>query len=255
MTAGPDTPLATQFQASPNIEPRREGRAADMLILHYTGMDSADAALDWLTREESKVSCHYLIDTDGIVTQLVPEAMRASHAGQSLWAGETDLNSCSIGIEIHNPGHDFDYPDFPDVQMQAVEALCVDILKRNAIPPDRVLAHSDVAPVRKRDPGEKFDWRRLARAGVGLAVEPMPPGDDLALSLGDEGEQVAALQLTLQDFGYGVEPTGTYGRGLEQVVIAFQRHFRQARVDGRADASTIDALEQLLALRNSQRVA
>ena len=255
MTAGPDTPLATQFQASPNIEPRREGRAPDMLILHYTGMDSADAALDWLTREESKVSCHYLIDTDGIVTQLVPEAMRAWHAGQSLWAGETDLNSCSIGIEIHNPGHDFDYPDFPDVQMQAVEALCVDILKRNAIPPDRVLAHSDVAPVRKRDPGEKFDWRRLARAGVGLAVEPMPPGDDLALSLGDEGEQVAALQLTLQDFGYGVEPTGTYGRGLEQVVIAFQRHFRQARVDGRADASTIDALEQLLALRNSQRVA
>ena len=255
MTAGPDTPLATQFQASPNIEPRREGRAADMLILHYTGMDSADAALDWLTREESKVSCHYLIDTDGIVTQLVPEAMRASHAGQSLWAGETDLNSCSIGIEIHNPGHDFDYPDFPDVQMQAVEALCVDILKRNAIPADRVLAHSDVAPVRKRDPGEKFDWRRLARAGVGLAVEPMPPSDDLALSLGDEGEQVAALQLTLQDFGYGVEPTGTYGRGLEQVVIAFQRHFRQARVDGRADASTIDALEQLLALRNSQRVA
>ena len=255
MSAAPDTVLAMRFQASPNIEPRREGRAPDMLILHYTGMDSADAALDWLTREESKVSCHYLIDAHGIVTQLVPEAMRAWHAGQSLWAGETDLNSCSIGIEIHNPGHDFDYPDFPDVQMQAVEALCVDILKRNAIPADRVLAHSDVAPVRKRDPGEKFDWRRLARAGVGLAVEPMPPSDDLALSLGDEGEQVAALQLTLQDFGYGVEPTGTYGRGLEQVVIAFQRHFRQARVDGRADASTIDALEQLLALRNSQRVA
>jgi N-acetylmuramoyl-L-alanine amidase len=255
MTAAPDTPLAMRFQASPNVEPRREGRRPDMLILHYTGMDSADAALDWLTREESKVSCHYLIDANGVVTQLVPEDMRAWHAGQSLWAGETDLNSCSIGIEIHNPGHDFDYPDFPDVQMQAVEALCVDILKRNPIPPDRVLAHSDVAPVRKRDPGEKFDWRRLAQAGVGLAVEPMPPGDDLALSLGDEGEQVAALQLALQDFGYGVEPTGTYGRGLEQVVIAFQRHFRPARVDGRADASTIDALEQLLALRNSQRVA
>ena len=255
MTAAPDTPLAMRFQASPNVEPRSEGRRPDMLILHYTGMDSAEAALDWLTREESKVSCHYLIDAHGVVTQLVPEAMRAWHAGQSLWAGETDLNSCSIGIEIHNPGHDFDYPDFPDVQMQAVEALCVDILKRNAIPPDRVLAHSDVAPVRKRDPGEKFDWRRLAQAGVGFAVDPMPPGDDLALSLGDEGEQVAALQRALQDFGYGVEPTSTYGRGLEQVVIAFQRHFRPARVDGRADASTIDALEQLLALRDSRRVA
>ena len=255
MTAAPDTLLAMRFQASPNVEPRSEGRRPDMLILHYTGMDSAEAALDWLTREESKVSCHYLIDAHGVVTQLVPEAMRAWHAGQSLWAGETDLNSCSIGIEIHNPGHDFDYPDFPDVQMQAVEALCVDILTRNAIPPDRVLAHSDVAPVRKRDPGEKFDWRRLAQAGVGFAVDPMPPGDDLALSLGDEGEQVAALQRALQDFGYGVEPTSTYGRGLEQVVIAFQRHFRPARVDGRADASTIDALEQLLALRDSRRVA
>ena len=136
-----------------------------MLLLHYTGMDSAEAALDWLTRQESGVSCHYLVDAEGRIAQMVPESERAWHAGQSLWEGETDINSCSIGIEIHNPGHDFDYPDFPDAEMRAVEALCRDILSRHAIPSHRVLAHSDVAPGRKRDPGEKFDWERLARAG------------------------------------------------------------------------------------------
>ncbi len=123
MTIAPDSPLATLWCPSPNVEPRRNGRAADMLLLHYTGMDSSDAALDWLTREELKVSCHYLIDEEGRIAQMVSESMRAWHAGQSLWAGETDLNSCSIGIEIHNPGHEFGYRDFPDAQMQAVEAL------------------------------------------------------------------------------------------------------------------------------------
>ncbi len=181
-------------------EPRRRargGRTPDMLILHYTGMESAEAALDWLTRQESEVSCHYLVDEDGRIAQLVTESERAWHAGQSLWAGETDLNSCSIGIEIHNPGHDFDYPDFPDAQMRAVEALCLDILSRHAIPPARVLAHSDVAPGRKRDPGEKFDWQRLARAGIGLWVPPAPLEGDAGLGPGDEGETVAALQRAL----------------------------------------------------------
>ena len=140
MTIAPDSPLATLWIPSPNHEARVGGRTPDMLILHYTGMESAEAALDWLTREESKVSCHYLIDEDGRIAQMVAEEARAWHAGQSWWAGETDLNSCSIGIEIHNPGHDFDYPDFPDVQMRAVEALCLDILGRHTVPPDRVLA-------------------------------------------------------------------------------------------------------------------
>jgi N-acetylmuramoyl-L-alanine amidase len=223
-----------------------------MLVLHYTGMESAEAALDWLTREESKVSAHYLIDEDGRITQMVAEEHRAWHAGQSLWDRETDLNSCSIGIEIHNPGHDFDYPDFPDIQMRAVEALCLDILGRHAIPPERVLAHSDIAPGRKRDPGEKFDWQRLARAGIGFWVEPLPPGADRPLGPGDEGESVAELQQALQRFGYGVELTTTYGTGLEKVVEAFQRHFRTARVDGRADASTIATLDRLIAALDSR---
>ena len=175
--------------------------------------------------------------------------------GQSWWNGETDLNSCSIGIEIHNPGHDFDYPDFTEAQMQAVEALCLDILSRHAIPPDRVLAHSDIAPGRKRDPGEKFDWARLARAGIGLWVEPLPPSGDLGLGVGDESEEVARLQRALAAYGYGVEPTGTFGRGLEQVVEAFQRHFRPAQIDGRADASTTATLERLLAARRGTPIA
>jgi len=226
-----------------------------MLILHYTGMEQADAALDWLTREESRVSCHYLIDEEGRITQMVRESERAWHAGQSSWAGETDLNSCSIGIEIHNPGHEFGYPDFPDAQMHAVETLCLDILGRHAIRPERVLAHSDIAPGRKRDPGEKFDWARLAKSGIGLHVPPAPLGDDAGLGLGDEGEAVAHLQRGLARFGYGVEVTGTFGKGLEQVVEAFQRHFRPARIDGRADVSTQATLERLIAALEGQPIA
>ena len=249
MIAAPDSPLATLWCPSPNCETRRADLKPDMLILHYTGMELAETALDWLTRQESGVSCHYFVDEEGRIAQLVLESERAWHAGQSLWAGEMDLNSCSIGIEIHNPGHDFDYPDFPDAEMRAVEELCLDILSRHAIPAHRVLAHSDVAPGRKRDPGEKFDWERLARAGIGLWVPPAPLADDIGLGPGDEGESVTALQRALLAFGYGVEVTSTYGTGLEKAVEAFQRHFRPARIDGRADASTRDTLDRLLIAR------
>lgn len=249
MIAAPDSPLATLWCPSPNCETRRADLKPDMLILHYTGMESAEAALDWLTRQESGVSCHYFVDDEGRIAQLVLESERAWHAGQSLWAGEMDLNSCSIGIEIHNPGHDFDYPDFPDAEMRAVEELCLDILSRHAIPAHRVLAHSDVAPGRKRDPGEKFDWKRLAQAGIGLWVPPAPLAGDIGLGPGDEGESVTALQRALLAFGYGVEVTSTYGTGLEKAVEAFQRHFRPARIDGRADASTRDTLDRLLIAR------
>ncbi|HZP08860.1 N-acetylmuramoyl-L-alanine amidase [Methyloceanibacter sp.] len=254
MIAAPDSPLATLWCPSPNREPRRGASAPDMLILHYTGMESAEAALDWLTREEAKVSCHYLVDEEGRIAQIVAESERAWHAGQSSWHGETDINSRSIGIEIHNPGHDFDYPDFTEAEMQAVEALCLDILRRHAIPPENVLAHSDVAPGRKRDPGEKFDWARLARKGIGLWVEPVPVGHDQGLGPGDEGEAVAELQRNLRAFGYGVEVTSTYGTGLEKAVEAFQRHFRPARIDGRADVSTRETLKRLLAARSAPTV-
>lgn len=246
MTPQADSPLATLYCPSPNFEPRKGGRAPDMLLLHYTGMESADDALACLTAEASRVSCHYMVDGKGRIIQLVAEAMRAWHAGVSRWAGEDDINSSSIGIEIHNPGHDHGYPDFPEKQMRAVEALCLDILARNAIPPARVLAHSDVAPSRKMDPGEKFDWARLARAGAGLWVEPAAIAGDAGLKPGDTGEEARAFQEALRVYGYGVEPTGEYDEATRLVVAAFQRHFRRARVDGVADRSTRETLARLL---------
>jgi N-acetylmuramoyl-L-alanine amidase len=219
-----------------------------ILLLHYTGMESMPRAIDWLCTVGSGVSCHYGIDTDGCITQMVSEDERAWHAGESIWAGETDINSASIGIEIHNPGHAFGYPDFPEAQMLAVERLSRDIIARHGIRPERILAHSDVAPGRKKDPGEKFPWARLARAGIGHWMAPAPVVDgDTGLGLGDAAPRVAAFQVALRRYGYGIEPTGIIDERTEQVVTAFQRHFRQERVDGRVDRSTVATLEQLLA--------
>ena len=246
MTPAADSDLVTLFCPSPNFEPRKKGLSPDLLLLHYTGMESAEGALHWLTAPESKVSCHYLVDEDGRVTQMVAEEMRAWHAGLAHWAGENDINSCSIGIEIHNPGHEFGYPDFPEKQMKAVEALSLDIIARNRIPPERVLAHSDVAPGRKADPGEKFDWRRLAAAGVGAWVEPEPVGDEKGVGPGDEGARIAELQDKLKRLGYGLEDTGTFDETTGNCVRAFQMHWRQEKVDGRADHSTCKTLDTLL---------
>jgi N-acetylmuramoyl-L-alanine amidase len=245
--ARPDSPLVDDLQPSPNIEPRRRGLSPSILLLHYTGLESMAKAVDWLTREGSGVSCHYGIDTDGRITQMVAEENRAWHAGESVWAGETDINSASIGIEIHNPGHQLGYPDFLEAQMQAVERLSHDIIARHGIRPERVLAHSDVAPARKMDPGEKFPWARLARAGIGRWVVPAPANAaDPGWSLGVAGPEVDWVQAALLRYGYGIEPTGVVDARTEAVVTAFQRHFRPERVDGRIDASTIATLDRLL---------
>jgi N-acetylmuramoyl-L-alanine amidase len=232
--------------ASPNFSARRNGRVPDMLILHYTGMPTAEGALGWLAREESQVSSHYFVFEDGRVVQLVPEAARAWHAGKSVWRGETDINSASIGIEIANPGHPGGLPDFPPAQIKAVIDLCRDIVDRNAIPAERVLAHSDVAPVRKIDPGENFPWARLAEAGIGHWVAPAPVGGGRFFQQGDSGPPVEALQAMLALYGYDVPVSSEYCARTRGVVEAFQRHFRQERVDGIADASTIETLHRLL---------
>jgi N-acetylmuramoyl-L-alanine amidase len=248
VTFTPDSPFVDEVVSSPNFEARLGGGVPNLLLLHYTGLQSCAKAIEWLAKPASKVSCHYVIDEAGRVTQMVPEAMRAWHAGLSSWAGESDVNSVSIGIEIHNPGHDLGYPPFPEPQMIAVERLCRDIVMRHSIRPERVLAHSDVAPVRKKDPGEKFDWRRLAQAGVGLWVEPVPVArTDRGIGLGHGGELVSLVQELLRDYGYDLEPTGDFNERTEFVVTAFQRHFRPERVDGRIDQSTITTLERLLA--------
>jgi N-acetylmuramoyl-L-alanine amidase len=243
----PDTPLVGAICPSPNFEPRRGGARPSILLLHYTGVASAAKAVDWLSRPESKVSAHYVVDEAGRITQLVAEAMRAWHAGLAVWAGESDINSASIGIEIHNRGHEEGYPDFPEPQLSSVEALCRDIIARHGIRPECVLAHSDVAPTRKKDPGEKFPWARLARAGIGLWVTPEPLNRaDPGIARDAAGPLVAAVQSLLARYGYGIEATGGFDPKTEFVVTAFQRHFRPERVDGRIDQSTVTTLERLI---------
>jgi len=236
-------PLERRRIASPNHDERRA--EIDMLVLHYTGMRDAPAALERLSDPRSQVSSHYLVDAEGAIFELVCEERRAWHAGQSAWKGKTDLNSRSIGIEIDHPGHDAGNPPFAHVQIEAVISLCREILSRWPIRPERVLAHSDIAPSRKVDPGERFPWERLFRAGIGHWVEPSPLVEGRVLGLRDEGPEVEELQRSLADYGYGIEATGRFGPETQIVVEAFQRHFRQARIDGRADPSTLATLREL----------
>ena len=178
--------------------------------------------------------------------QLVPEARRAWHAGKSFWAGETDVNSRSIGIEIANAGHPGGLPAFPEAQIAAVVQLCRNCVERWSIAPERVLAHSDVAPIRKIDPGENFPWDKLYRQGVGHWVEPAPIGGGRFFQRGESGQPIEALQSMLSLYGYDVDVTGEFCDKTTGAVEAFQRHFRPARVDGIADISTIDTLHRLL---------
>jgi N-acetylmuramoyl-L-alanine amidase len=242
----PDSPLVARFVSSPNYGDRRGYRAPNCLILHYTGMPTGEAALKALTDPASEVSAHYLVWEDGSIDQLVAERDRAWHAGRGSWKGETDLNSASIGIEIVNPGHDGGSPPFPDRQIEATIALVRDIAARWGIAPERTLAHSDVAPARKRDPGEVFPWNSLWRSGVGHWTEPAPLSGPPFFAAEEEGPPVRALQAMLALYGYGAEITGIYDRQTRQVVTAFQRHFRPERVDGEADASTLATLKALI---------
>jgi len=239
---------------SPNHGPRRSG-PVDILLLHYTAMDRADQACDWLCDPRSEVSAHYLVDEAGAITQMVPEDRRAWHAGAASWGGETDINSRSIGIEINNGGPQSAQPEFPGSQIDAVIELARGILARHPIPPHRVLAHSDVSPGRKIDPGPFFPWGRLAAAGIGLWPEPPAPGDDEGMGPGASGSRVSELQRQLAAFGYGLKASGVYDNETQTVVAAFQLHFRPERVDGRADRSTLAALENLLARADGARSA
>jgi N-acetylmuramoyl-L-alanine amidase len=201
-----------------------------MLVLHYTGMRSAEAAMNRLCDPTAKVSAHYTVDEEGTVYAMVPEDRRAWHAGISCWAGARDINARSIGIELVNPGHEFGYRAFPKPQIASLIALCREILARHAIPAWRVLGHSDVAPMRKDDPGELFPWARLAEAGIGLwPAKGNDPGE-------------GAIAGLLARCGYDPEAT------LEKTLIAFQRHFRPSRVDGMADDETRRVLSGLIGL-------
>ncbi|HEY4275804.1 MAG TPA: N-acetylmuramoyl-L-alanine amidase [Rhizomicrobium sp.] len=219
---------------SPNHDDRG-GAGVDILLIHYTGMTSAAAALDRLCDPAARVSAHYAIDEDGKVYAMVPEQRRAWHAGVAYWAGARDINARSIGIELINPGHEFGYRAFPAPQIDVLIQLCVGILRRHVIPPWRVLGHSDVAPARKDDPGELFPWARLAAAEIGLW--PMVGEDPGAAAVSD----------LLARYGYDPEAP------LEKTVTAFQRHFRPSRVDGMADPETRALLSGLVALYDAQK--
>lgn len=226
-----------------------------MLVLHYTGMQTAEEAIARLRDAEARVSAHYVVDEDGTLYALVPEERRAWHAGKGVWQGEADCNAASIGIEIVNPGHEWGYRDFPDIQIDAVIALIADIRTRWTIPDDRIIGHSDLAPDRKEDPGERFPWKRLAGEGHGLWFEPAaeriaalgPP-----LGLGDEGLGVIVLRAGLHRLGYGLMPGGDYDEATQQTVTAFQRHWRQERVDGIADGQTRATLMGVLQLATAE---
>jgi len=208
---------------SPNYDVRKSSVNIDMLVLHYTGMGDSQVALERLRDPATKVSAHYLIDEDGTIYALVDETLRAWHAGVSCWAGQRDINSCSIGIELANPGHEFGYRPYPKQQRDALAMLAEDIVNRHPIPAHRVLGHSDVAPSRKRDPGELFDWNGLAKAGIGLWPEQVSNGP------------------LLEEFGYDVA-----GAGQTACAVAFQRHWRPNKIDGFMDNECTRLLAGLL---------
>jgi N-acetylmuramoyl-L-alanine amidase len=230
---------------SPNFNERQGVAGPDILLLHYTGMKTCAAAVERLTSAEAKVSAHYTVDEDGTIYAHVPEHLRAWHAGVSSWRGMSDINSRSVGIEIVNPGHEFGYRPFPDVQIEAVIELGRGIVARHRIAPRNVIAHSDIAPDRKEDPGELFPWKRLAEAGLGVWVEAKSIGD-AELSIGATGERVKDLQRALALYGYGIKVSGEFDEQTRLVVVAFQRHFRPAKLDGVADGETQAILRALI---------
>ena len=264
MTVKSDSPLGAVF-ASPNHGERAEGVKPEMIVLHYTGMPNAKSALKWLCNPESSVSCHYFIYETGKILQLVPESRRAWHAGAGSWRGQGDINSRSIGIELCNLGHEggrvdpddprkplspesgpTGLPAFPDKQIASLVNLLGDICDRNGIARRNILAHSDIAPKRKRDPGEAFPWEILARHGLGLWTPAAPIRSGRALRKGDAGAPVAFLQQMLSMLGYAIDQTGVYDDDTAAVVTAFQRHWRQERVDAIADPSTVTTLRDVI---------
>jgi N-acetylmuramoyl-L-alanine amidase len=242
----PDSALAQPYRHSPNWGERKEGVGLEYIVLHYTGMDSGQEAYARLMDEVCEVSCHYLIWEDGRIQQLVAEDKRAWHAGQSFWRGQTDMNSASIGIELVHRGHDGPHV-YPPEQIQATIALCQDICQRRSIPLKNIVAHSDIAPERKQDPGEFFPWRQLHDAGVGHWVEPVPLTDGFSYQSDDEDDHIIFAQGYLCIVGFNVLITGYFDPETEIALKAFQRHYRPERIDGILDVSTFETLKRLIA--------
>ncbi len=235
--------------SSPNFDDRT--LPISMLVLHYTGMQTGEAARERLCNPEAKVSAHYLVYEDGRVQQLVNENQRAWHAGVGNWRGVTNINSASIGVEIVNGGHDFPneigLPSYPDAQINAVIALCHAITERHGIKPWNVIGHSDLAPDRKQDPGEHFPWGGLAAAGLGLWCEDEEDPDKRVLfECGDRDRGVSIMQQGLSQIGYNIAVTGEFDQETLDVMIAFQRHWRQSDISGLIDMECLQRVGALV---------
>ena len=217
-----------EYCRSPNQDERPKGNLVDMVVLHYTGMKNGEMAVERLCNPLAEVSAHYIVFEDGHLIQLVSEDRRAWHAGSAFWRGNTDINERSIGIEIVNPGHEFGLTKFPEKQMAALESLIIEIIQRYSISGHNIVGHSDVAPRRKIDPGELFDWRRLYKSGIGIWPNP---------SLVDSIDNVRAEMLFSQ-FGYETVD-------MKKTIEAFQRHFRPREVTGILDRETSQLLSGL----------
>lgn len=213
---------------SPNFDQR--GRSIDSVILHYTGMRTGAEALERLCDPAAKVSAHYLVEENGDTYKLVEELCRAWHAGVGSWKGEVDINARSIGIEIVNPGHEWGYRNFPDAQIDSVISIMRSINQRHDIAPERVLAHSDIAPRRKEDPGEKFPWQKLADEGLVIAPYRGDPKTGHSVEYADALKALSAI-------GYDA-PAGDHAAAL----LAFQRRFCPLSLGQGFDARTKAAL-------------
>lgn len=230
---------------SPNWNERPDGVAIDTVILHYTGMKSGAAALARLCDEQAEVSAHYLIEEDGRVFQLVAEDKRAWHAGVSCWQGRNNLNHSSIGIELVNPGLEFGYRRFPKAQIDSLINLLHGIKTRHKIPASRYLGHSDVAPLRKDDPGELFPWQQLAKHGFGLFSGKSASNQKIILDFGAKGDTVIKLNKQLGIVGYHGQDYDSIGGGTERVLRAFQAHWRPEAVTGKYDEGTAVVLDDI----------
>ena len=230
---------------SPNFDERT--LPISLLVLHYTGMETGVIALERMCDPEAKVAAHYMVEEDGRVFRLIDESKRAWHAGVSSWGGETNINSASIGIEIVNGGHDFGLPDFPSEQIKAVISLCQDVMKRNNINDFGVVAHSDIAPARKQDPGEKFPWAKLADANIGIWPEVKTKDQRILINKQDSNEiQIKLVQRALKYLGYGIGVNGNLDSATLSVIETFQRRYRPFKVDGLLDVETLALLTLLV---------
>jgi N-acetylmuramoyl-L-alanine amidase len=235
---------------SPNFNERPNKSSIDILVMHYTGMKTAESALKRMCDAQAQVSAHYFIYENGDVVQLVDEDKRAWHAGISCWRGIASLNDISIGIEIANPGHEFGYEPFTEKQMDTVKELSKSIMDRHGIEARNVVGHSDIAPSRKEDPGELFDWQEIAKEGIGLwpDVKKVWRGGDVLVEPGKEDVDVARVQKMLSDYGYHIRVDGYYGSKTEDVVKAFKRHFVPEQLNVNWDKLSEERIKRLLSM-------